>query len=62
MFFWLSRSQAKAQNKESLERLILYLLIIIIISISYIIIKLLIKTRTIQAETRNELLLTMFMF
>jgi hypothetical protein len=53
VLFWLSGSQAKAQNRES-DKTVLYLLIVIIILISYIIIKLLIKRRTILAETGNR--------
>ncbi len=52
VFFWLSGSQAEDQNKES-DKTVLYLLIVIIILISYIIIKLLIKRRTILADTGN---------
>ncbi len=54
MFFvvWLSEFQAEAQNKES-DKTELYLLIVIIIMISYIIIKLLIQRRTIPVETGN---------
>ncbi len=56
--FW---AHAKAQNKES-GKTELYLLISIIILISYIIIQLLIKTRTIPAKTGNGTLFRCFWF
>jgi hypothetical protein len=50
--FQRSRSQAEAQNKES-DKTVLYQLMVIIILLLHIFIKLLIKIRTIPAETGN---------
>ena len=50
-FFLVKRVPGRGPEHRESDKTVLYLLIVIIILISYIIIKLLIKRRTISAET-----------
>jgi hypothetical protein len=52
--FLVKQVPAKGPEQRESGKTVLYLLIIIIMLISYIIIKLLIKSRAIPAETRNR--------
>ncbi len=52
-FFWVKRVPGQGPEQRESVKTVIYLLIVIIILIRYIIIKLLIKKRTIPAKTGN---------